>query len=107
MNNKLSKTEKDKIEKLYKCRRAILEQDIQDELQKELDTAIEAHVLKGKELRAEAQVHEDLITKYKKDHGYENMDRYGCFRMHPRIDKFRAETNDTLLKLWTGEISTL
>ena len=104
---KLSKTEKDKIEKLYKCQRAILEQDIQQELQAELDTGIEAHVQKIKELNKEAKAHEELITKYKKDHGFENMDRYGCFRMHPRIDEFRAETNNTLLKLWTGEIITL
>ena len=104
---RLSKTEKDKIEKLYKCQRAMLEQDIQDELHKELDSGIEAHVNKVHELRAQVEIHEDLIKKYKKEHGFEDMDRYGCMRSHPRIDKFRAETNAQLMKLWSGEITTI
>lgn len=104
---KLSKTEKDKIKKQYKCQRALLEQDIQDELKNELDTGIEGHVAKVKELREEAEEHEKLIAKYKKEHGFENMDRYGCVRNHPRIDKFREETNAQLMKLWGGEVTIL
>lgn len=104
---RLSKTEKDKIEKLYKCQRAMLEQDIQDELQKELDSGIEAHVKKVKDLREQAEIHEDLIKKYKKENGFEDLDRYGCMRSHPRIDKFRAETNAQLMKLWSGEATTI
>ena len=105
--DKLSETEKDKIEGLYKCQRSILEQDIQDELRVELEASIEAHVEKNHDLREQIEVHEKLISKYKKDHGFENIDRYGCVRSHPRIDAFRAETNAQLLKLWTGEITTL
>ena len=104
---RLSKTEKDEIAKLYKCQRAMLEQDIQDELRKELDSGIEAHVKKVKELREQAEIHEDLIKKYKKENGFEDLDRYGCMRNHPRIDKFRAETNAQLMKLWSGEATTI
>ena len=104
---RLSKTEKDEIAKLYKCQRAMLEQDIQDELKAELDSGIEAHVKEVHELRKQIEIHEDLINKYKKEHGFENMDRYGCLRNHPRIDEFRAETNAQLMKLWGGEATTI
>lgn len=104
---RLSKTEKDEIAKLYKCQRAMLEQDIQDELKKELDSGIEAHVKKVKELQGQLKIHENLIEKYKKEHGFENVDRYGCIRIHPRIDAFRAETNAQLIKLWSGEATTI
>ena len=104
---KLSKSEKDKIEGLYKCQRSIIEQDIQDELREELNEGIESYKVTIKSLREEIEAYEDMIDDFKKGHGFENMDRYGCFRMHPRIDEFRVETNNTLLKLWTGEITTL
>lgn len=104
---KLSKTEKDKIEGLWKCQRSILEQDIQDELREELNEGISSYKAKIKGLQEEIESYEDMINGFKKVHGFENMDRYGCVRSHPRIDAFRAETNAQLLKLWTGEITTL
>lgn len=107
IGNKFSKTEKDKIEGLYKCKRFILEQDIQDELREELDAGLSTFKSERKTLQEELEKTERLIEEYKKENGFENMDRYGCIRSHPRIDEFRAETNNTLLKLWTGEITTL
>lgn len=107
IGNKLSKTEKDKIEGFYRCQRSILEQDIQDELKEELKDGIRLFINERKALQADLEKIEKLIEDYKKDNGFENMDRYGCMRSHPRIDGFRAETNAQLLKLWTGEITTL
>jgi len=102
---KLSKTEKDKIAGLYKCQRSILEQDIQDELMEELNNGISSYKAKIKGLQEEIEAYEDMIDGFKKAHGFENMDRYGCVRSHPRIDAVRGETNARLLKLWAGKIT--
>lgn len=104
---RLSKTEKDKIEALYKCQRAILEQDIQDELSIILQAGIEVKVQELKELTIRTDVINMEIEDYKKEKGYHNKDRYGCMRVHPKIDKFRAETNAQLMKLWSNEATTL
>lgn len=104
---RLSKTEKDKIEALYKCQRAILEQDIQDKLSIMLRAGIKEKVKELKELEARINVITMEIEDYKKENGYQNMDRYGCMRAHPKIDKFRAETNAQLMKLWGNEATTL
>ena len=105
--SKLSKTEKDRIEALYKCQRALLEQDIQDELKDELETGIVTYRAAINESQKEIEEYENMIEEFKKDNNFHNMDRYGCIRNHPRIDEFRAETNAQLMKLWGGEVTTL
>ena len=104
---KLSKTEKDRIEALYKCQRSMLEQDIQDELKIEMESLIEPTQSRVNELNAEITECEKLMEAQKKENNFHNMDRYGCIRNHPRIDEFRAETNAQLMKLWGGEVTTL
>lgn len=104
---KLSKTEKDRIEALYKCQRSMLEQDIQDELKIEMESLIEPIQSRVNELNAEITECVELMEAQKKENNFQNMDRYGCIRNHPRIDKFRAETNAQLMKLWGGEVTTL
>lgn len=97
---KLSKTEKDRTEALYKCQRSMIEQDIQDELKIEMESLIEPTQSRVNELNAEIIECEKRMEAQKKENNFHNMDRYGCIRNHPRIDEFRAETNAQLMKLW-------
>ena len=104
---RLSKTEKDEIAKLYKCRRAIEEEELQDRLNIERTTLTQAFDKTISDLKEELEREEKNRQELLKDHGYANMDRYGCMRSHPELDIFRAETNEKLMKLWGGEVNIL
>lgn len=104
---RLSKTEKDEIAKLYRCMRSAEEQEIQDLLNREVDELISKENTRIEKLQHEIKELEILKTAKIEENGYSTIDRYGCMRSHPILDEFRAETNAQLMKLWSGDITTI
>lgn len=105
--NKLSKTEKEMIAGLYKCRRAAEEQEISEQIHRDMLNEVKDIDARLKQLRQEISDGEVLRDQIIKDKGYGSLDRMGCCKTHPKIDEFKRETNDQLMKLWAGEITIL
>ena len=104
---RLSKTEKDKIESLYKCRRSVMEQDIHDELEARRDEVTRPLYDKIDNHKGQIARLEEIIEERTREEGLGKVDRYGCTRSHPLIDTFKSETSKQLRKLWSGEVNSL
>ena len=104
---RLSKTEKDEIAKLYKCKRAAEELEIHEELNQEVEKLT-------MDINKQIKTNEECLEVLKKqkldmitEAGYGTLDRNGCMKSHARIDAFKIETNAQLMRLWSGEVNSL
>lgn len=104
---KLNVTEKKQIEALYKCKRNAGELTIISKLSAERDALVEP-------IWDDIKQHKDMITKLeiKRERtiieaGYDNIGSYSCGNEHPELNNYRDVTAANLMKLWSGELTTL
>ena len=98
----LTKTEKEVIDKLFRCKRDKKRQHIQEALvqkQKELTEGIDDKIKNlEKSLKELGEEKQKLLKKHKLD----KIDSRGCFYSHPELDKFDEETTEILIEIWKG-----
>ena len=102
--SQLSKSEKQEIVNLIKCKRDKKRQHINDKLKEKADNLTNNLYADKARLESEIKEIQKKIDELLKKNHLDKINGRGCFENHPELDKFDEETNEELLKVWKGEL---